>query len=179
MTETNNLYNQAIMTNSEQLLTSYYETHRDGICSYIARRIPRSYMAEDLAQDVFVRLWGVRETICEETIKSFVFTVASNIVTDHLRKYMLGSRLADYLIYNGESQSDCMEARINADDLAEVELKIVTSMPPRRRKVYMLSRFDGMSVGDIATQLHLSLRTVEAHLYVGRRQMRTQMRRCI
>lgn len=136
-------------------------------------------MAEDLTQDVFVRLWGVRQTICEATIKSFVFTVANNIIIDHLRRYMHRKAYNDYMTCFGEHSSDATTERVMADDLAESELRIVTAMPPKRRKVYMLSRFDGMSIDDIATELGMGRRTVETHLFIGRRAMRRELRNCI
>lgn len=167
------------MTNSEQVLTTYYQAKRVAICNYIARRIPRAYLAEDLAQDVFIRLWNVRQTICEATINSLVFTVANNIITDHLRRYMHRCRYNKYAkdcirLYSNETAE-----HVAADDLAETELKIVAAMPPQRRKVYMLSRFEDMSTDDIAVEMNLSVRTVETHLYIGRRFLRDRMRKCV
>lgn len=167
------------MKSCEQILTGYYETNRLAICTYIARRIPHSYMAEDLTQDVFVRLWNVRQTICETTIKSLVFTVAKNIVTDHLRRY-IRKRTADADMFYTESRSTNETAeKVVADDLAERELRIVTSMPPKRRRVYMLNRYECMSIDDIAAEMNMSRRTVETHLFIGRKTMRAQFKQCV
>lgn len=167
------------MTSYEQVLTTYFQANRTAICTYIARRVPRKYVAEDLAQDAFVRLWNVRQTICEATIRSFVFTVVNNIIKDHLRKYLCRRYYDDYMKVHGEHSSNLTTERIMADNLAETELKIVTAMPLQRRKVYMLSRFDDKTVDDIALELNISVRTVETHLYIGRKTLRQEMSRCI
>lgn len=167
------------MTNSEQVLTSYYQDKRVAICNYIARRIPRAYLAEDLAQDVFIRLWNVRQTICEATIKSLVFTVANNIITDHLRRYMHRCRYNNYKRNCASLYSDETSERVAADDLAETELRIVNTMPLRRRQVYMLSRFECKSIDDIAMELGMGRRTVETHLFIGRKAIRQELRRCV
>lgn len=167
------------MANYEKVLTDYFLANRAAICAYIARRIPRAFIAEDLAQDVFIRLWNVRQTICEATIKSLVFTVTNNIITDHLRRYIRQRAYNDYAAYWGERSSNVTVERVVADSLAETELKIVTSMPPKRRKVYMLSRYEGKSVDDIAVELNMGRRTVETHLFIGRKAMRQELRRCI
>ena len=167
------------MTNYEQVLTDYFMTNRNAICAYIARRIPHGYIAEDLAQDVFIKLWNIRQTICEATIKSLVFTVANNIVTDHLRRYIRRRAYNDYAMYSSEVSTNSTAERVNADDIAETELKIVTAMPLKRRQVYMLSRYEDKSVDDIAAELNMGRRTVETHLFIGRKMMRRKMRACV
>jgi len=167
------------MTNHEQVLTDYFQTNRAAICAYIAHRIPRAYIAEDLAQDVFVRLWGVRQTICEATIKSFVFTIANNIITDYLRRYARLRTFNNYIAYWGERSSNSTAEQISANDLAETERKAVAAMPPKRRIVYTLSRFEDKSIDDIATELNMRRRTVETHLFIGRKTLRQEMRRCV
>lgn len=167
------------MTNYEQVLTGYFQANRNAICAYIARRIPHAYVAEDLTQDVFIKLWNVRQTICEATIKSLVFTVANNIVTDHLRKYVRRRAYNNYAAYFGEHSANSTVERVEADDLAETELKIVTAMPLKRRQVYMLSRYEDKSIDDIAVELCMGRRTVETHLFLGRRTMRQAIARCV
>lgn len=167
------------MTNYEQTLTDYYMANRPAICAYIARRIPHVRDAEDLAQDVFVRLWNVRQTICPETIKSLVYTVATNIIFDHLRRYLRKRSFDDYLYYIGESKSDSTQSGIVANDIAETEMKIVLAMPEKRRNVYMMSRYEDMPIDDIAHEMGISKRTAETHLFVGRKEVREQLRMCI
>lgn len=167
------------MTNYEQVLTGYFQANRNAICAFIARRIPHPYIAEDLAQDVFIKLWNIRQTICEATIKSLVFTVANNIVTDHLRKYVRRRAYKDYAAYYGEHYTNSTMERVEADNLAETELKIVTAMPLKRRQVYMLSRYEDKTIDDIASELGMARRTVETHLFLGRKIMRREIARCV
>lgn len=167
------------MTTSEQILTEYYEAHRTEICAFIARRIQHPYLAEDLAQDVFVRLWNIRQTICSETIRALIYTVASNIALDHCRRCRSRLTYEQYQLYAGEVKSDITTSEVMADDLLANEMRIVSRLPEKRRKVYMLNRYDDMSVDDIAATMNISQRTAETHLFIGRKTVREELRKCM
>ena len=71
------------------------------------------------------------------------------------------------------------ESLVVAADLEEHERMRLEKLPEKRRTVYMMSRFEDKSAGDIAQELNLSLRTVETHLYIIRKEIREYMRQCI
>lgn len=167
------------MTATEQMLTDFYENNKSQLCAYIARRIPQSYMAEDMVQDVFLRLWNIRLTLCEATIKPLSFTIASNLVTDYLRHHSKKTNFDNYYLYYGEKSSNQTEESVVASDIAATEWRIVKSMPKKRRAIYVLSRYDDMTIDEIVDRLGANRRTVETHLFIGRKYLREQMRQCI
>ena len=65
---------------------------------------------------------------------------------------------------------------VNVREMAEHELRIVGSMPDKRAQVYCLSRYEGKRIDEIAERLKVSARTVEAHLFAGRKEVREKMR---
>ena len=71
----------------DDFFSECYLKYREHIKNYIALRICRPYEAEDLAQDVFVRLWEYRMFVKPDTVWSLLFTIARNIVTDQIRRY--------------------------------------------------------------------------------------------
>lgn len=167
------------MNNFDDELTRYFLEHQSAIQAFIARRIPHSRDAADLTQDVFVKLWNVRAMICEQTIKSLVFTTTQNIVFDHLRRYQRWQRREDYLAHHCSTTSDSTNETVNARNLAETELNIVAAMPTKRRIIYIATRYDEKDLGDIATEMGISRRTAETHLYLARKEVRVTLRRCI
>ena len=52
-------------------------------------------------------------------------------------------------------------------------------LPPQRRIIYTMSRFESKSISDISEELNLSHRTVENHLRIGRHEMREFIKQCI
>lgn len=165
---------------STDLIARSYEKYYQSICCYIRCCIWGKEDAEDLAQDVFVHLIKCGQMLREETIKSFIFTIARHVVTDYLRRYYKHQDVIAYYLYNCvEAFTEDVESRIVANDLKYWEWKKIDLMPSQRRKIYCMSRFGGKSSADIATLLNLSSRTVENHLFLGRKEIRKYLRMCI
>ena len=89
----------------DDFFSECYLKYREYIKNYIALRICRPYEAEDLAQDVFVRLWEYRTFVKPDTVWSLLFTIARNIVTDQIRRYYKQEDFVAY-IYNKVNDSD-------------------------------------------------------------------------
>ena len=72
---------------SDNIITRSYEEYYQVILTYITYRITHRYEAEDLTQDVFVRLLDYKQMLRPDTVKYFLFTIARNIVIDYIRRY--------------------------------------------------------------------------------------------
>ena len=155
---------------SDNIITRSYEEYHQVILNYITYRIAHRYEAEDLTQDVFVRLMDY---------KHFLFTIARNLVTDYIRRYYKKQEIDSYLYDFTVTSSNDTEEKIIADDLMAMERTRLAAMPEQRRLIYTLNRFEDKSSPEIASELELSCRTVENHLFLGRRDMRDFFRNCI
>lgn len=160
-------------------LTRSYVEHYQRVLGFISSRINSDADAENIAQDVWLRLLEYDKPISEERILSLLYTVASNLVNDYLRRLYRSRAVADEIrgSYIDADWSD--ESAVVARDIASLEQNRVECLPPQRRIIYIMSRYDDKSVDDIATELSLSYRTVENHLRMGRRDVRTFMAKAI
>lgn len=164
-------------TEETRLVTEVYEKHKAVLLGYICKRIHNSADAEDMVQDLFVRLLEFRDMICEATVMSFAYTIARNLVIDYVRRRRCTFEIYSY-IYDRRTQmgQESMEGHIYMRNLEEHELRMMEQMPLQRRKVYYMNRFEGKEVDHIAEELHLGSRTIEKHLLLGRRTMRAYLR---
>jgi RNA polymerase sigma-70 factor (ECF subfamily) len=118
-------------------------------------------MAQDVAQDIFLKVWLNRDGLSEEkSIKSLVYTMARNAAINHLKQtaQKIGD-IGDYVITSSETTD-----KVEADSLQSYLLFKIAQMPEKRRKIFMMSRYDCMKNKDIAVQLGISVRTVEKHI---------------
>lgn len=168
-----------ISMKSTQLIEESYVRFHDSVYLYIYYKIGSKEEAKDLAQDVYVRLMDYDRMLCAATIKFFIFTIARNLVNDYLRHHYKKQEVTSYIYEHTSKCTTETESHIIARDLAAYEQRCLVLLPPQRRVVYTLVRFQDQSISDIAMRLNLSSRTVENHLRMGRKEVRTYLRRCI
>lgn len=167
------------MMTKNQIIGSAFEQHYNALLNYVSVRIQDRYEAEDIVQDVFVRLMGY-DVITEETVRSLCFTVANNIVVDHIRRYYKTQEVYSYIY-------DMMENRLTLtpeqlavyEDLVEKERCAMAKLSPATARVYEMSQIKGMSIEEISDELSISKRTVECHQFKARKFVREEIRKVI
>ena len=153
---------------SQSIIVDSYIEYYSRVVDFITYRINNRCEAEDLAQDVFVRLMEYKQILCEATVKHFIYTISRNIVTDYLRRYYKAREISSYLYDQTSSCTNETEETVLANDISLLE-----------KKIYYLTRFKGLSSVEIATRLNVGKRTVECHLFMARKEMRTYLQQCI
>lgn len=150
--------------------------YRQWLVNYVCKRVGDYAQAEDIVQDAFVRLMELQVGVREESVKGLLFSTCHHLVLDHLRRRLLAERANKYMYAYEERIAETTEQTFRVHELAEQERKVVGAMPPRRQAIYRLSRFEGQSIDEIASRLHVSPRTVESHLFSSRREVREKLR---
>lgn len=166
------------MTTS-QLIADSYVDYRRQVYLYILYKVNNREEAEDLSQDVFLRLMEYKQMLRPDTVKFFIYTISRNLVNDYLRRHYKKQEITSYLYDCAETSTDETESRVISDDLAALEQRKLSLLPTQRRKIYTMIRFEDKSVADISSELNLSHRTVENHLRIGRHEIREYIRQCI
>lgn len=164
---------------SRCIISRSYEIYHADILAYITYRINHKYEAEDLTQDVFIRLLDYKQMLQESTVKYFIFTIARNIVIDYLRRYYKKQAITSYIYDTTAYSTNEVEENYVVKDLLRLERNKLETFAPQRKIVYSLNRFEDKSVHEISEELQLSKRTVENHLLLGRKIMRAYIRQCI
>ena len=128
--------------------------------------------AEELAQEVFVKLWVNRESIIiEKSFSSYLYVMARNSAFNFLKsKFVRDSYLNDQLRQGEESVAS--DEVIVAKETELLLKMIVSKMPEQRRKIYELSRNQGLKNEEIASQLNISKKTVENQLSLALKELR-------
>lgn len=139
---------------------------------FIKKLVKSDDDAEDLAQDVFTHLW-TKPCVWRGNpdIDRYIYRMAKyqalTFLRDHARKYDRGLVDAD------RAQVEAIKSDISTvDPIIHEEAQLLLDMaldkmPPKRREIFSMSRFEGLSHKEIADKLGLSVRTIESHIYAA------------
>lgn len=165
--------------NNKMVACAFRQYHRS-VYLYFYGSIGIKEEAEDLSQDAFLRLSEYGWMLRPDTVKGFLFTIARNLKVDYLRRYYKREQIAFAYFYGKPLSCENMaEQRMVVEDILSNEKMKILQMPLQRRKVYSMVRFEGKSIAEIANCLNLSMRTVENHLSIGCKEIRSYLCRCI
>lgn len=161
---------------SERAFNTLYRMHSKMLLSNIRNLVKDNEIAKELLQDLYLKVWENRENIdTEKSFKSFLFTVARNMVYDFFRRASLDKRVKLKLIANALELYTHVEEALTFKESTDILNTAVDALPQQCRQIYKLSRLEGKSHQEISLQLDISLSTVNNHLVKANRQIRSSL----
>lgn len=153
----------------EMLLRKYYPRFR----AYTFRLIHDHNQADDILQNVFMKLWMNRMTLDENTsIVAYLFVLTRNEILNYIRYIRMHPLASGSENVNEETVNN----EFDFNDLFGLLLDIVeTKLPERRREIFKLNRFEHLPSPEIARRLGLSTRTVEKHIELALKTIRNSL----
>jgi len=143
-----------------------FKSHYQNLCTYAYLFLKDADTSEDTVQEVFFKLWKNKDKISIDTsLKSYLFRAVRNgcmNVIEHI-KVKEGYRDSTAHGLEGDQHTSVDQAIVN-----ELEQKIketIDLLPPERRKIFMMSRYEGLKYREIAEELGISVKTVENQMY--------------
>lgn len=159
------------LQNNHDFVKQFYYC-RARVLNYVLKRVNSSEDADDIVQEVFLRLLEYPGEIRPDSIQSLAFSMASHIVVDYLRRKYVRTNAQEHITESMAGVTDETEETIIGHDLENLERRRLTAMPRQRRLVYIMRMHEDKSSGEVAEALGISIRTAENHFYTGIRQMR-------
>ena len=138
--------------------------------------------AYDILQDVFLKLWEMRERINpESSLQSLLYTMTRNAAINMNRK-------SSVLVYSGAEGEEkfemvetvsgkpaSMDATLDAKNLASRIYRWIDELPERRKEAFVLSRHHDLSHKEISSIMGLSERTVNTHIFLALKHLRARL----
>ncbi len=133
--------------------------------------------AEELVQDVFLKLWDKRHLLNDSgNIKSYLYKVAVNTIYDFIRRKNLEQAFQEFATGRTEEADHTWDEVVYNDMMAQID-RLMEQMPEQRRKIFKMSKEEGLSHDEIAETLGLSKRTVENQVYRATTFLRDKLKR--
>lgn len=165
-----------IADGDEDAFRDLFDRYFDRVLQFMYGFTHDRSMAEDLAQELFIKLWCHRELLPDiRSLNAYVYRAARNIAINALRGQGRSVSLTKIL--------DLKES-VLPDDLyyaLEKQLVIdltVEQLPERPRQIFRMSRIEGLNNEEIARRLEITVKTVENHLNIALKRIRHALRNC-
>ena len=145
---------------------SLFKSHFSLLCAYCQYRFQFDLdTAKEAVHTSFIKLWESRRNVTAGiSIEAFLFRIVKNTCLDFKRHQKVVYKHQQYMLKQGE------QSTITDADFADLRMlrqtidKTVAEMPHQMRKVFELSRYEGLKYAQIASLLNISIKTVEVHM---------------
>ncbi|RKR84020.1 RNA polymerase sigma-70 factor (ECF subfamily) [Mucilaginibacter gracilis] len=154
-----------------------YSIYADLLYGFVLNLTKSPSIAEDVLQETFLRIWQRRESVSIElSFKSYLYTIAKNLVMDSFRKQVQNINFDTYI--QSEYQhpvEDYMGQKINFDDFTAKLESAKEKLPPRQKEVFELSKEKGLTITQISEQLDISQKTVKNQLSLALKTIKQEL----
>lgn len=160
--------------NNESEYEFIFRQYYQGLCNYAAMFLKDMDSAEEIVQNVFVKLWEKRETVnIEGSVKSYLYKSVYNASMNELKHQKIKD---NYL--QMQANKEQFEQPLTGTHLKELEKhieKALMSLPEQCRLIFKMSRFEDLKYREIAGVLNISPKTVENQMGKALRLMRENL----
>lgn len=146
-------------------IEALFRAHYAGLCEYAMTFVSSRAVAEDLVQDLFVRLWERREMGEAPTSeRAYLYRAVRNRALNHLKAHRRTRREEKDLAQTMAANHRTSDRTLQRHQLAAAIEKAVAEMSGRQQQVFTLSRHHDLTYAEIASVLDISVKTVETHM---------------
>ena len=165
--------------NNLKIIEYYYHHHQAELLAFVSSRLGGKEEAEDIVQDVFVRLLQYSTPIMDTTLQALAYTIARNLMNDYYRR-------KQWAVKHGMQPIDNKLQAATADDEATRTLSVqevteflergLLRVPEKCRNLYRMHVYDGMKVSDISQETGENYKSVEYRLGIARKEIRKYLK---
>lgn len=151
-------YEELSETEFQELFAQWYKPIRN----FIYYRCGDADLAEDIAQDAFMKLWEVRSKIDKSTVKALLYRIAQNTTINHLKRQQLKFR---YIKIERPSHDYDSPEKLMQMGEYDLELqRVINLLPDGGREVFLMNRLEDLTYQEIANRLGLSVKAIEKRM---------------
>ncbi|MEM9820416.1 MAG: RNA polymerase sigma-70 factor [Bacteroidota bacterium] len=167
---------ERLRSNDRDALQLLFRNYYPAICRSIYRYHKDPQVVEDIAQDLFLKIWEKRHRIqIKSSLQAYLHRMAVNESIDYLRKIKRLEQKKSMPQAMAVSTMPSAEEEYLGLELQERINACINALPPRCQLIFKLSRYEEMTYKQIAEQLEISVKTVENQMGKALKILRGQL----
>jgi len=157
----------------EAAFIKIYNQYRSKIYTYAYQLCKSSDIAEEIVQEVFIKIWQKKEQLnLELSFNAYIKKITLNHVLNYLKKTARERALQEQILYTIETSSNRTEDHILEKELRQIYDEAIARLPQQKKIIYQLCRLQELSHDEIALKLNISKNTVKNHMVEASRSIR-------
>ena len=166
-----------LIDGEEKAVAWIVSNYRLRLLNFIQQSLPKEEDAESLVQEVFLIIWNKRKTLKKDaSLDAFIFTVAKNLMIDHMRKLIRQRKYIEETITTSPNVDDSTVELLEYKEVEQQVFKYIEELPAKGKEIFMLNKIEGMSYKAIAQMLGISEHTVNAHMYNSTKFLKSSLK---
>tara|TARA_R110002167_G_scaffold91458_1_gene246001 strand:+ start:44234 stop:44845 length:612 start_codon:yes stop_codon:yes gene_type:complete len=162
---------------NQTLLEAFYE-HRNNLFSYFARKLLKPQDVDDLLQETFLEAFKSNSKIQISSPKGYLFVIARNLLSKRYKSEakMRMDDFSEAVLEDLTTDPSLVDNDLHNTLKLESLVACLTALPTQSRKVFVYKKFHGMTQKQIASELGITISTVERHITIALLKIRQLMR---
>ncbi len=158
---------QAVAAGNRLAFRNLYGVHLDGLCRYACLFVASTEEAEEIIQEVFVRIWERRDALPHlSSFKAYAYQVTKNLVIDYWRQQKRQATAQKWLQAYPAAPEPADAALIYQQGY-QMAQKAIAQLPLKRKQIFLMRTQEELSLDEIAQQLSISKSVVKKQLYAA------------
>lgn len=150
-----------LKSDSKEAFTILYNQYWKRVYNFSRLYLSNIRDAEEVVQEVFIKVWEIRHSINEDqSFEGFLFIITRNFIFNQHRR-QVNEEAYRRTVIDALDVYENPEQELEANDLKVYIDQLIDLLPPRRREIFILSRYQNLSYKEIASQLQIAEKTVE------------------
>lgn len=149
---------------SKNDLKRAYDQYFESLRAFLYYKTFDKELSEDLVQEVFIKVWEKRKEIRKETLKSLLYTIANNLLINHVNHLKVVQSHANEINEAASINSQSPQFLYEEKEFERLFNDIIEKLPDGVREVFLMSRLEKMSYQKIADRLELSVKAIEKRM---------------
>src|SRR5690625_4522607 len=134
-----------------ETFNSLYHSYRQVLYNRFLAILNSREVVEDIIQDVFVKVWLKREQVrMDGSLKAYMFKIGQNKIVDYYRNQNRQRRMVSVQLLFLESDSQKEESKLEKEERIIQMRKVINKLPPKRKKVFELCKFEEKSYEEVS-----------------------------
>lgn len=156
------------------VFSSIYETNVKDLHNYLFYKFGDRESVEDVVQESFIKLWEKCVEVIFSKVRSYLFTIASNLYIDKKRHKKI---IIDYNKnqFNSDINNQNPEFILQEKEFMVKLQDTIGSLPDKQREVFLLNRIDKKTYREISEMLGISVKAVEKRMHNALKVVRKEI----